>query len=186
MLWDKLISGVKKHIHALKQNNPAYYGICLTAWWDYTHPGSNSLTSHLMAKLYQSPTCTSVVQHFIQSSFEGPNTWEWKISIFSHEQVYWWWMRHVAASTFWLHSLTTLVPRIFCTCFVHIGPQPNFTPTPTLCSIPLTCTQWIKNPSNACVIVDTKFCIFTNATQASALTQILITTHICKIMKSDY
>jgi hypothetical protein len=40
----------EKHSYTLQQNNPAYYGICLAVWWDYTHPGSKSLGSTLMAK----------------------------------------------------------------------------------------------------------------------------------------
>ena len=38
------------HSYTLQQNKPAYYGICLTAWWDYTHPDSKSLGSTLMTK----------------------------------------------------------------------------------------------------------------------------------------
>jgi len=38
------------HLYTLQQNNPAYYGVCLTDWWDYTHPGSKSLGSTLMVK----------------------------------------------------------------------------------------------------------------------------------------
>ena len=104
-------------------------------------------------------TSTSMQKHFIQKcSFKSPKTWKRYIRIFSHENVYWWWMRPVAASNFWLHFLTTLIPTIFCPYFAHIGLQPTFTPPPTLCSIPLTCSHWIKNPSKASVGVDTKFC----------------------------
>ena len=91
------------------------------------------------------------VQHFLQKcSLKGTNTRKWKIYVFSREQVYWWWMSHVAASNFWLHVVTTLVPTFFCNCFAHIGPRPTFTPPPTLCSMPLTCTHWIQNPNKAC------------------------------------
>ena len=38
------------HSYTLQQNNPSYYGIYLTDWWDYTHPGSKSLGSTLVAK----------------------------------------------------------------------------------------------------------------------------------------
>jgi len=38
------------HSHTLQQNNLTYYGICLTAWRDYTHPSSNSFGSTMMAK----------------------------------------------------------------------------------------------------------------------------------------
>jgi hypothetical protein len=109
---------------------------------------------------------------------------------FNHKQVHWWWMGHVATTNFWIHSLATLVSKFFCTCFVHTWPQPRSTPPPILCSIPLICTHWIQNPSKACIWDDTKFChkicFITNATLAKALTKILITRHICKIVKSDY
>ena len=82
-------------------------------------------------------------------------------------------MTHVAASNFWLHSLTTLVPTFLCPRFAHIGSQSTFTPPPTLCNIPFTCTHRIQNPSKACAWADPKFChkmcLITNATQASAL-----------------
>jgi len=97
-------------------------------------------------------------------------------------------MRHVTASNFWLHSLTTLVPTFLCPCFAHIGSQSTFTPPPTLCNIPFTCTHWMQKPSKACAWADTKFfhkiCFITNAIQQTALNQILITTHICKIVKA--
>jgi hypothetical protein len=115
---------------------------------------------------------------------------EYTVCIISHEQVYRWWMRHVAASNFSLHSLTTLVPTFFCTCFAHIGSQSSFTPPPKLCSIDFTCTHWIQNPSKACVGVETKIChklcFITNDTQASAIIQILIYIQIYKIVKSDH
>jgi len=82
-------------------------------------------------------------------------------------------MRHVAASNFWLQSLAILVPTFNCPCFIHIWPQPTFTPPPKSCSIPFTCTHWIQNPSKAYYSADTKFCnkicLITNATQASTL-----------------
>ena len=44
-------------------------------------------------------TCMSVLQHFIQKcSIKGSNTWKWNICSFSHDQVYWCWIRHAATS----------------------------------------------------------------------------------------
>jgi hypothetical protein len=53
------------HSYILQHNNPANYGICLTVWWDYTHTGSKSLGSTLMAKRNYQAELARVLKHFI-------------------------------------------------------------------------------------------------------------------------
>jgi hypothetical protein len=132
-LWDNLISRVKlTHSYTLQQNKPAYYGICLTAWWHYTHPGSKSIGSNLMAKHDYQVELASLCWN---SSWRKDSIHENGIYVFSVLIKFM--VMNEACSNFWLHCLATLVQTFLCLCFAHIGPEPSFTPPP-LHSIPLT------------------------------------------------
>ena len=126
-------------------------------------------------------------EHVLQKcSLKSPNTWKWKIYVFSHEQFYCWWMRHVAAVIFgfmlwqpwYKYSSALVLLTLGQGLLLHLLQQ-------YAACLSLAHTE-SKIPIKLVLGLCHKICFITNATQASALTLILIIKHICKIVKSDY
>jgi len=139
---------------------PAYYGICLTLWWPNT---TIKLNLHVSVETLHTEVLLWRLKH-MKMEYMYFQSWTSLLVMNEANRSYY----------FWLHSVTTRILIFICPCFAHIGPQPSFTSPPTLSSIPLICTHWIQNPSEACAWDDTKWChkicFITNATQAKTLT----------------